>query len=72
MNLAADIEKLISENENTFKRDEDLYEKAIIDFNLLVEKGLLKPRGYTLQTIEDKLRDIANNSLTSVPFGSRS
>jgi len=72
MGLAADIEKLISESEKTKEHKEDLYEKAIIDFNLLVEKGLIKPRGYTLQTIEDKLRDMTNVKLTRTILKSRS
>ena len=44
-------------NDNQLKS----FEEALDMFNDLVKRGLLKPRGYTLQTIEDSMKPSAFN-----------
>lgn len=43
------MQKYSSHDKNLIKE----YEKAINDYKKLVESGIIKPRGYTLATIED-------------------
>ena len=42
--------------------------QLIKEVEILKEKGIYKPKGFTLQTIDDKLRDMANNELVCVSF----
>lgn len=59
----SDIEKKVleitSQQDVLFPNEKDQlksFEEALIIFNDLVKRGLIKPRGYTLQTIEDSMR----------------
>jgi len=71
MDIAAEIENLVAKNVAEGVAPEDEYEKAMADFDGLVEKGLLKPRGFTLQTIEDRLRDASGGRLARASIGRR-
>lgn len=50
--------KVTSQKDVLFPNDDQLksFEEAMVMFNDLVKRGLLKPRGYTLQTIEDSMK----------------
>lgn len=45
----------------TDKEQLDSYEKALESFNELINRGLVKSRGYNLQTIEDYGNSLAFN-----------
>ena len=37
------------------------YEKSVEDFEIMIDRGMAKSRGYNLQTIEDVSNSIQNN-----------
>lgn len=55
--------KITSNSEALFPNDDQLrsFEEVLEMFNDLVNRGLVKPRGYTLQTIEDNMKPGAFN-----------
>lgn len=57
-NIEKRVLKVTSQRNALFPNDDQLksYEEALTMFNDLVKRGLLKPRGYTLQTIEDSMK----------------
>ena len=57
--------KVTSQKDVLFPNDDQLksFEEALDMFNDLVKRGLIKPRGYTLQTIEDSMRPSSFNVL---------
>jgi len=60
-NLAEDVKAAIKnvpiQDAETVKR----YEEGIRIFNELVQKGLLKPRGYQLEGIDDNIKSCSFN-----------
>ena len=62
-NIEKRVLKVTSQRNALFPNDDQLksYEEALAMFNDLVKRGLLKPRGYTLQTIEDNMKPDAFN-----------
>ena len=57
-NIEKKVLKVTSQRDALFPNDNQLksFEEALIMFNDLVKRGLIKPRGYTLQTIEDSMK----------------
>lgn len=62
-NIEKKVLKVMSQRDTLFPNDDQLksFEEALVMFNDLVKRGLLKPRGYTLQTIEDSMKPDAFN-----------
>lgn len=62
-NLERDYLEIMSESDAfcSDKEQLDSFEKALDSFNELISRGLLKSRGYNLQTIEDYGNSLAFN-----------
>ncbi len=62
-NIEKSIIEITSQSEKLFpdKRQLDSFEEALKTFNDLINQGLIKPRGYNLQTIEDSMSSIGFN-----------
>jgi len=53
--IVSDLNNTLREEAAKLENDPKLkaYEKALIEFNKMVESGLIKRRGYTLQTFDE-------------------
>lgn len=62
-NLEKDFLEILSKSDDfcSDKKQLDSYEKALDSFNDLINRGLVKSRGYNLQTIEDHRNPLAFN-----------
>jgi hypothetical protein len=56
LEIVKNLETILEKESNKFKDDSTLtaFEKASIEFNKLVQNGVVKRRGYNLMTIEMK------------------
>ena len=59
MGIAEQIERITESMEHS---DSGIYEEADEMYRSLLEKGFIKPRGYNLQTIEDRQRELGQSS----------
>ena len=64
--MTTEIEKIINERKLDTSNENNNF--TTDKYQELLDKGLIKPRGYNIQSIDDLQRDIARNSSRAVTW----